>query len=384
MTDKLLMHVGPSVSNYYVHSAAARPSVGFASPEFVEAMGDSLHGFMDLVGAGKEYSPFILPGGGTSAMEACVSFLHRDSNVLIVSNGVFGDRWEAILSRYPVNFKVLRAKAGRAVDVSQIETELSNGKYDAVTLTQVETSTGVRMPLKEILPRIRNLVELVIVDGVAGVGGEPIDAERLKIDALVTASQKAIGAQAGAGLLVASSRSMSRLDAESISGYYLDLRNWKDNMAGFMEYRGGYFATPPVGTILSLQKAFQLIMEEGKERRFERHRYCAEAFRKGIYAMGLEILAEEPFRSNTVSGVLVPQGTPQKIVAESMKMGVEFAAGVHPEVRDRYFRVGHMGWVQPSHIVRALTTIESAAERSGIKVKRGEAEIVARDILSAF
>ncbi|HLH86646.1 MAG TPA: alanine--glyoxylate aminotransferase family protein [Thermoplasmataceae archaeon] len=382
MTEKILMHVGPSISNYYVHSAASKTNVGFASKEFVEAMGDSLHGFMELVGAGSDYFPFILPGGGTSAMEAAVSFLHKDSSVLIVSNGVFGDRWEGILSRYPVNFKVLRAKAGRSVDISQIETELSNARYDAVTFTQVETSTGVRMPLKEIVPRIRNLVDLVIIDGVAGVGGEPIDVEKLKIDILLTASQKAIGAQAGAGLMVASSRAMEKLAVESISGYYLDLRNWKDNMKGFLEYKGSYFATPPVGTVLSLQKAFKLIQEEGKEKRFDRHRICADAFRKGIAAMGLELVSEEPFRSNTVSGVMVTPGSSQKVVSEAMNMGVEFASGVHPEIKDRYFRVGHMGWIQPSHIVLALKTIETACEKSGIPVNRGEAEVVARDIFS--
>ncbi len=381
MVSRILMHVGPSVANYGVLSSAVAPNLGFASPEFNQAMKYSLGQFREVTGADESYTPFIIPGGGTAAMESVVSFLPRDSNVLIVTNGVFGDRWEGILSRYPVKFKILRAKAGQAIATNQIASELREGGYHAVTITQVETSTGVRMPMKEIAAAIRPFVKLIIVDGVASIGGERMNAAQWNIDICLTASQKALGAQAGAGLLVASENAMSLLQNPSISGYLLDLRNWAKIMQSFLAGGGGYFATPPIGTVFSLAESFRRIEVETMEARIARHRTCSEAFRKGITEMGLDVVASEPLRSSTVTGVYLENADIGKFLQEAMARGVEFAAGVHPEIKERYFRVGHMGWIEPAHIMIALNAIEGALESLGRKVEKDSGKLAAKTVL---
>ena len=377
------MHVGPSIGNYDVLSAAVQPNIGFASPEFNSAMKNSLEGFRYVTGSDSSYTPFILPGSGTVAMESVMSFIPRGSRILVVSNGVFGDRWEAIMSRYPVILKVLRAEAGKAVSTGEIEHEVSSGRYFAVAMTQVETSTGVRLDVESVAKAVRNHVDLVIVDGVASIGGETMKAAQWGIDVCLTASQKALGAQAGAGLLVASPSAMEKLKGESISGYFADLRNWSDIMNKFLAGGGGYFATPPIGTVFSIQKSMDLIRSETMEARVRRHEICSQAFRAGISHLGLEILASEKLRSNTVSGVMVDGINIADFLQRCMKKGVEFGAGVHPSVRDRYFRVGHMGWVQPAHIITALNAIESSLEEMGKRVDRGSA-LAAGEIFSRY
>ncbi len=377
------MHVGPSIGNYDVLSAAVQPNIGFASPEFNSAMKNSLEGFRYVTGSDSSYTPFILPGSGTVAMESVMSFMPRGSRILVVSNGVFGDRWEAIMSRYPVILKVLRAEAGKAVSIGDIEHEVSSGSYFAVAMTQVETSTGVRLDVESVAKAVRNHVDLVIVDGVASIGGETMKASQWGIDVCLTASQKALGAQAGAGLLVASPSAMEKLKGESISGYFADLRNWSDIMNKFLAGGGGYFATPPIGTVFSIQKSMDLIRSETMEARVRRHEICSQAFRAGINHLGLEILASEKLRSNTVSGVMVDGINIADFLQRCMKKGVEFGAGVHPSVRDRYFRVGHMGWVQPAHIITALNAIESSLEEMGKKLDRGSA-LAAGEIFSRY
>jgi aspartate aminotransferase-like enzyme len=377
------MHVGPSIGNYDVLSAAVQPNIGFASPEFNSAMKNSLEGFRYVTGSDSSYTPFILPGSGTVAMESVMSFIPRGSRILVVSNGVFGDRWEAIMSRYPVILKVLRAEAGKAVSTGEIEHEVSSGRYFAVAMTQVETSTGVRLDVESVAKAVRNHVDLVIVDGVASIGGETMKASQWGIDVCLTASQKALGAQAGAGLLVASPSAMEKLKGESISGYFADLRNWSDIMNKFLAGGGGYFATPPIGTVFSIQKSMDLIRSETMEARVRRHEICSQAFRAGINHLGLEILASEKLRSNTVSGVMVDGISIPDFLQRCMKKGVEFGAGVHPSVRNRYFRVGHMGWVQPAHIITALNAIESSLEEMGKNVDRGSA-LAAGEIFSRY
>ena len=377
------MHVGPSIGNYDVLSAAVQPNIGFASPEFNSAMKNSLEGFRYVTGSDSSYTPFILPGSGTVAMESVMSFIPRGSRILVVSNGVFGDRWEAIMSRYPLILKVLRAEAGKAVSTGEIEHEVSSGRYFAVAMTQVETSTGVRLDVESVAKAVRNHADLVIVDGVASIGGETMKASQWGIDVCLTASQKALGAQAGAGLLVASPSAMEKLKGESISGYFADLRNWSDIMNKFLAGGGGYFATPPIGTVFSIQKSMDLIRSETMEARVRRHEICSQAFRAGINHLGLEILASEKLRSNTVSGVMVDGISIPDFLQRCMKKGVEFGAGVHPSVRNRYFRVGHMGWVQPAHIITALNAIESSLEEMGKNVDRGSA-LAAGEIFSRY
>lgn len=374
------MHVGPSIGNSDVQAAGAVPNVGFASPEFNEAMKFSLLEYMKVTGADDSYTPFILPGGGTVAMESTMSFLRKDAKVLVVSNGAFGDRWEKILSRYPVEFKILRTTAGNSVQASQVKAEVEEGHYDMVTFTHVETSTGVRVPLKEMVNAARPYVDLIVVDGVASIGGERMNSSEWNIDVCLTASQKALGAQTGAGLLVASERAISKLDEPSISGFFLDLRNWLPVMRAFLSGKGGYFATPPIGTIFSLKKSFEIIEEETMDNRLERHRICSEAFRKGIKEMGLEIVAAEGLRSNTVTGVYLEGVSIPEFLSKGIAAGVEFAAGVHEQIKDRYFRVGHMGWIYPAQIIKAIEVIESSVSSLGGNVNSGSVE-AARDVL---
>ena len=360
MVSRILMHVGPSVGNVNVLSASTVPNIGFASPEFNHAMKYALEEYAKITGADSSYTPFILPGGGTVAMESTVSFLEKGSRVLIVSNGAFGDRWEKILSRYPVEFKVLRASAGNVVPVSQVKAEVQDEHYDAVTLTHVETSTGARIPLKEMAYAIRPHVGLIIVDGVASVGGERLNAADWNIDICLTASQKALGAQTGAGLLVASEKAVSRLEGGSISSYFLDLRNWLPIMNAFLSGKGGYFATPPVGTIFSLKKSFELIEMETLERRLERHRICSDAFRKGVKEMGLEIVAVLGGRGKNGPRGYPLGGKKHANPGRSKQGGGGVAAGDHQQIKDRYFRVGHMGWIEPANIIQALRVMENS------------------------
>ncbi len=182
---------------------------------------------------------------------------------------------------------------------------------------------------------------------------------------------------------MASPSAMEKLKGESISGYFADLRNWSDIMNKFLAGGGGYFATPPIGTVFSIQKSMDLIRSETMEARVRRHEICSQAFRAGISHLGLEILASEKLRSNTVSGVMVDGINIADFLQRCMKKGVEFGAGVHPSVRDRYFRVGHMGWVQPAHIITALNAIESSLEEMGKRVDRGSA-LAAGEIFSRY
>lgn len=377
--NKLLMHVGPSIGNRDVVLGGARDNIGFASGDFVSAMKRSLEGLRTVMGVSNSYQPFILPGSGTSAMESVTSFLHEGDRILILTNGVFGNRWEGIFSRYKVKYDIIRADAGDSVKPEDVRARIGDTRYRMAVMTHVETSTGVRAPIPELVNAVRNNADIVTVDGVASVGGEIADAEKRNIDICLTASQKAIGAPPGAGLLVVSKKTMSELSNDSLAGYSLNLQNWLPIMKGMEEERGGYFATPPINTILSLDEAFRMISEETMQKRAERHRTAAEMLREGISSMGMGIVAKDGFRSNTVTGLRLDKSRQAEVIKKALSMGVEFGAGVHPDVKPDYIRIGHMGWVEENHILRALSVLERALKAAGENVTVGSAVRAAQE-----
>ena len=376
MVKTTLMHVGPSIGDYEVQLAGVSPDQGFASEKFKSAMREALNGLLYVMGSDESYLPFIIPGSGTTAMESVTTFLQKKDRILVISNGVFGNRWEGIFNRYDVELTILKSRAGYCVSDEEIMKELKGKHYKMIISTHVETSTGVRFPVEKYAPIFRDHGDIVVVDGVASVGGEMVKASKWGIDIYLTASQKAIGAPPGAGLLVVKKKLFQEYSEGNISGYVTNLTNWKPVMETSLEGKGGYFATPPIGVVFSLRNAFARIMDETMEKRSERHNELSGVLRNGIKSMGLGIVAREGYESSTVTGVLLNDIDSDMFVKNALKYGVEFAAGVHPELKGKYFRIGHMGWVSREDIFKALNAIYNTLKEYNPKTPKPDMDSI--------
>ncbi len=370
------MHVGPSFSSYRIQLAGVSENTGFASPDFLDAMKYSLEGLLYTAGADDSYLPFILPGSGTVAMETVTSLIPSGSRTLLLTNGVFGDRWIPILTAHGFQMDVLSADPGNSVSMDDIEEKLEGGGYQNLIMTHVETSTGVRMDIEGVSKIAKKYADRIIVDGVASLGAEKEDIARLGITAIISASQKALGAPPGAALIVASRAALEDINEFS---YFFNLKNWMTPMERYLEGKNGYLSTEPVGVILSLSRVFSDIRTIGLEARIDEHRRLTLALNEGIEAAGLRVLAKRELWSNTVTAVLSDHA--DEIVGRSMALGIEFATGVHPKLLGKYFRIGHMGYVNDFDALSALSVIERAAAQSGEKVSIGEGVKRAQQIL---
>ncbi|MEM0373533.1 MAG: alanine--glyoxylate aminotransferase family protein [Sulfolobaceae archaeon] len=378
---RLLMHVGPVNIDLDVLLSGVKSNVGFTSREFIEASSYVLKSLRKLVWADESYRVIMLPGSGTAAMEAVTSMLKRNDRVLVVSNGVFGDRWENLFKRYPVQVDVIKAKAGEYVREDELE-KFSKNNYKLITFTHVETSTGVREPIKDVIKVVRGNAEIIVVDGVSSVGAEEIKMKEWGIDVVITASQKALGCPAGLGLLIISQDAISQVSEDSISGFFLNLKNWIPVMESLEAGKPAYFSTLPVHIIFMLRKSLEFIEKEGIENRIERHKVIAEAIRAGIEAMGLEIVAKErSVRSNTVTAVKLSKVSSSQFLEYSISEGVEFAPGVHPELAGKYFRIGHMGWINYNDAISTVAAIERILTKLGEPIKLGHGVIATQEYL---
>ena len=366
---KLVMIPGPTPVVRSIQNQMGRETVAFGDPGFINDYKELLKDMKELWKT--EGEVFVIAGTGTMAMEMGIAnTLKSGDNLLIVSNGFFGDRFIDLAERKGINVDVISSEWGKIVPVKDIEAKLSEKKYAAMTVTHVDTSTGVCAPIKEIGEIMKKFPEtMYIVDGVCATAAEPEYVDDMNIDILITGSQKAFGVAPGLAIVWAGPKAMERRkELGRIPEYYIDFDKWLP----IMNDPSKYFATPAVNMIWALKESVRIIKEEGIENRYERHRKDAKAMQAALEAMGFTLLAEKDHRAVTLSNVLYMDGVNdlefRKILGEE---GVVVAGGL-AAYAGKMFRLGHMGNIDIHDMVSTIASIERALYRSGIEVELGK------------
>jgi alanine-glyoxylate transaminase/serine-glyoxylate transaminase/serine-pyruvate transaminase len=384
---KLLMIPGPIEFEPEVLQAMSIPTTSHVAPDFIESFGKSLE-LMRKVWQAPSGQPFIVAGSGTLAMDLAGSnLIEHGDNALVISTGYFGERYAELLKRYGANVDILRASLGDVVPMDVVEEKLKTKDYKILTFTHVDTSTAVLNDPRPFGELGKKYKVLTILDGVCSVAGEEIRQEELGIDIVLTASQKAIGVPPGLALLVASQKAMEAWKNRKtpVGNYYADWGNWLPIMEAYEARKPSYFGTPSVNLVLALESSLRIICKEGMENRFQRHQKIAKAFRLAISALGLHMIpVNENVASNTLSAPYYPDGIDGgSLLNEITKAGVIMAGGLLPDLKSKYFRIGHMGSVNPSDILSSIAAIETALLACGYGIKPGTGLNAAQELLNS-
>lgn len=373
---KLLMIPGPIEFEPEVLQAMAIPTTSHVAPDFIEVFGHSLE-LMRTVWKSPKGQPFIVAGTGTLAMDmAAANLIESGDNVLVISSGYFGQRFKDILERYGAKVTLLEAALGQSVSIDSIENELKTKQYKALTLTHVDTSTGIIVDPKPIAQLAKKYKVLSIVDGVCSVAGEELNQDEWGLDVVLTASQKAIGVPPGLALLMASKKAMEvwKNRKTPVPNYYADWSNWLPVMKAYEERKPSYFGTPAVNLIVALETSLKIICKEGIEKRVQRHQSLAKAFRAAIASLKLTILAtSNTIAANTLTAVYYPEGIDgAAFSAKMVANNVIIAGGLLPDIKTTYFRVGHMGSVSPNDLLAVIGALERTLSELGYPLEIGK------------
>ncbi|WP_339921106.1 alanine--glyoxylate aminotransferase family protein [uncultured Flavobacterium sp.] len=373
---KLLMIPGPIEFEPEVLQAMGIPTTSHVAPDFIEIFGKSLE-LMREVWMSPKGQPFIVAGTGTLAMDmAAANLIERGDNVLVISSGYFGKRFKDILDRYGANTTLLEAPLGEIVPLEVIENELKNRRYKALTITHVDTSTGIIVDPKPIAQLAKKYNTLSILDGVCSVAGEELNQDEWELDVVLTASQKAIGVPPGLALLMVSEKAMQVWENRKtpVPNYYADWSNWLPIMKAYEERRPSYFGTPAVNLIVALETSLKIICKEGIKKRVKRHQSLAKAFRAAIASLNLTILPKTTeIAANTLTAVYYPEGVDGAALSSKMvDSNVIIAGGLLPEIKATYFRIGHMGSVSPNDLLAVLGALERALSELGHPLEIGK------------
>lgn len=384
---KLLMIPGPIEFEPEVLQAVGAPTDSHVSPNFIATFGNALE-LMRKVWGSPTGQPFIMAGSGTLAMDMAVAnLIESGDNVLVISTGYFGERYAEIAKRYGAYVTVLTTEVGNTVSLMDIEKELASKNYKLLTITHVDTSTGVLVDPEPIAALAKKYDTLSVLDGVCSVAGEEIKQDEWGIDVVFTASQKAIGVPPGLGLLVASKKAMNVFKNRTtlVSNYYGDFTNWLPIMQAYENRKGSYFGTPAVNLIAGLEVSLQQIIFEGMKQRFLRHKKIATAFREAMLALGLELIpTTKKSSANTLTAVYFPKNVAGgDFIAQMSQNNIVIAGGLLPSLKTQYFRVGHMGSVNNNDILATIGAVESSLLACNYSFETGIGLKTAQTILNS-
>lgn len=362
---KLVMIPGPTPVTRSIQDQMGRETVAHGDPGFVKDFKQVIEDLKDIFKTKGE--AFVVAGTGTLAMEMGIANVTKEGdNVLVVSHGHFGDRYVELCERKGLKVDVLSSEWGTIVPIEDIEKKLNEKNYKAITVTHVDTSTGVCAPVAEIGEIVKRFEDTVlIVDGVCATAAEPEYLDEMGIDVLITGSQKAFGVAPGLAIVLAGPKALERRKSlGTIRDYYLDFEKW----IPIMNDPAKYFGTPPINMIWGLQESLRIIKEEGIENRYKRHEKVGKAMQKALEeGLGFTVLAEKDYRAVTLSCVEYMDGIIdeefRKILAEE---GVVVAGGLG-SFAGKSFRLGHMGNIDTHYLVSTISAIERTLYRLGIK-----------------
>jgi alanine-glyoxylate transaminase/serine-glyoxylate transaminase/serine-pyruvate transaminase len=366
---------GPIEFEPAVLAAMGAPTTSHLAPEFIETFGQALEK-MRQVFLCTEGQPFVLAGTGTLAMDSAgANLVEPGDRVLVVNTGYFGDRFGTLLERYGAFVTHLRVAPGNAPTLDEVDEALRQNSYKLVTVTHVDTSTGVLADVKGLALLARKYGSLIVVDGVCSVAAEELAMSDWGVDVAFTASQKAVGVPPGLALLMVGPRAMEVFKKRKtlVGNYYADWTNWLPVMQAYEARKIGYFGTPAVNLVFALNTSLNQILAEGMPARITRHKILSAALKAGISALGLSQVPVRPeVAAHTMTAPRYPKNVSgpdfQSYVSEA---GITLAGGLLPSIRTEYFRIGHMGAVNLGDVLATVGAIEIALDRCSYEFAAG-------------
>ena len=175
--------------------------------------------------------PFVISGSGTLGWDMVAANLaERGDEVLVLHTGYFADSFADCFETYGVKATQLKARIGDRPQLDEVEKALKEKRYRIVTVTHVDTSTGVLSEIQALSEMVHKVSPetLVVVDGVCSVGSEEIRFDDWALDVVLTASQKAIGCPAGLSIMMCSGRAIEVFKNRKTppSSYFASFKNW--------------------------------------------------------------------------------------------------------------------------------------------------------------
>ena len=312
------------------------------------------------------YKVIVVSGSGTAAMEMVMANRFRPNDrVLVPTNGKFGERVAEMGSRF-CNVKHLRYDWGRSFDLGEIEEQLARGNWEALAICHNETSSGITQDALELAEMCQRHSVAFIIDGITSVGGLPVHPEKWSAEAVVVGAQKCTAGPSGIAAIAVNQRFIDRCIAirnqeDSNPTYYLDIlpaiKKGDDDQTPW---------TPAINPAMGWAEALEELKTEGLENRWNRCALMARGVSRLFKDLGFNLLADEFFRSPTVTAILYPEGINDEWRTRLKEEYDTQVIGGQDHLKGKMFRVGSMGETPVSEMIEGCKRMISCFNDFGL------------------
>ena len=353
----ILLNPGPVNVSERVRQALLRPDICHRESEFTAL----LHGIqakllkLFVPGAEAEYAAVVLTGSGTAAVESAVmSSLPHGKRVLVLNNGVYGERISQMVGLYRLGVSELKYDWTTKPDPERLRLALrQHPEVHAVSMVHHETTTGLVNPVKEIADVVDSQNRVFILDAVSALAGEQLDIAGSHIYMVAGTSGKCIQGFPGLAFVLVRKGFLERMRSYPRRSVYLHLTQYVDDQGG-----GTIPFTPAVQIYYAFDEALNELMEEGVAKRIQRYKKAATLIRDRMTKLGVKPVLTPDKQSNTITAYHLPEGiTYQSLHDQLKKEGYVIYAG-QGQLESTVFRVANMGALTEPQLVGFLDAFE--------------------------
>jgi len=359
---------GPSDVPEEVLRAMSARTLGHLDSEFIKIM-DETQNMLRMLCQTKNRMSIPVSGTGSSGMETLVAnLIEPQDKVIVVKNGVFGGRIADTVSRFGGEVIPVDIEWGTVVTPEKVKELFLKTSCQALFLVHAETSTGAhQQDMKEIGKIVHQNGALFLVDAVTSLGGTEVNIEDWGIDAAYSGTQKCLSVPPGLSPVTLNERAMKKLRGRKVRSWYFDLgmieAYWNEGQ------KRKYHHTAPVNMIYALHEGLRLVLEEGLDKRFQRHRKNAIALQIGLEALGFTYLVKEQSqRLPMLHAVYLPEGLEEGKLRGEIRSNynIEIGGGLG-KFSGKAWRIGLMGHSsREDKVYKLLNSIGEVFKKYGV------------------
>ncbi len=350
------MNPGPVNVTERVRRSLLLPDICHREEEFAALLRAVREKLLTLFGVRSTHTVAVFSGSGTTALEAMLSsFAKNDKKILVLSNGVYGDRIKKILEVHDTPVSVLASDAGDFPDFQKIESLLKNdASIHAVAMVHHETSSGMLNPVGKVGALAKKYHKTFLIDAISSLGAEEMDFKKWGVDACAGTSGKCLHGFPGVSFVILSKKIAASLKHQKPKTLYLDLLQTLT-----AEEKDETPFTPAVQIFYAFNEALNELLEEGLKQRIQSYREKSALLEDGLAQLGLRFLVDQKHRSHVLTALWTPtQISYEKLHAALKKQGFIIYAG-QSHLKDRIFRISNLGDIQKRDIQRFLGCLKN-------------------------
>jgi 2-aminoethylphosphonate-pyruvate transaminase len=356
--SEILLNPGPVVLSERVRHAMLQPDLCHRETEFVELQNSIRHDLLNVYPLPEDkWAAILMTGSGTAAMEAMMTSLVPDhGKVLIIENGVYGERLSKIAEIHQINHMSLHHEWGEAIDLKLLENELRyNEGLSHVAVVHHETTTGRLNNMADIAAVCTKYNLPVLLDGVSSFGAEDIEFDDWNIAACAATANKCLHAVPGTSFVICNRNALAEMQATKPRTLYLDLSSYLKNQ----DANGTPF-TQSVQTFYALAEALKELQDQGGQKQRQKNYWNRlNIVREGLNKLGINALMRAEDCSCVLNAFHLPDGIDYETLHDELKKnGFVIYAG-QGDLSKTLFRISCMGEISDQELERFVTVMGS-------------------------